>query len=227
MNACLDPAVNRFKELGDRQEEFRKALVAYRNLYSFLSQIIPFQDSDLEKLYSYIRFLLTKLPKRSGPVYNFEDEVTLQYYRLQKISEGSIELKVGEKAPISGPISVGTGIVRGVKIKLSRLIDILNERFGTAFKLGDQLFFDSIREDALADPDLRQAALVNTLENFRYVFKKAIEDLFIDRMEQNEEITAKFLNEKQFREVVIQNLLEQVYEQIRSENQQPEPSTST
>ena len=65
MNACIDPAVNRFKQLDeDTQEEFRGWLTAYRNLYAFLSQVIPFQDSDLEKLYSYIRFLLTKLPKR-------------------------------------------------------------------------------------------------------------------------------------------------------------------
>ena len=69
MNACIDPAVNRFKKLDeDKQEEFRGWLTAYRNLYAFLSQVIPFQDSDLEKLYSYIRFLLTKLPKRNmGP----------------------------------------------------------------------------------------------------------------------------------------------------------------
>ena len=218
MNACLDPAVNRFIQLADKQEEFRKALAAYINLYSFLSQIMPFQDADLEKLYSYTRFLITKLPKRSGPVYNFENEVTLQYYRLQKISEGSIELKAGEKAPVHGPTSVGTSAAQGVKIKLSRLIDILNDRFGTAFKPGDQLFFDSIREDAAANPDLRLSALVNTKENFGYVFKQALQDLFIDRMDQNEEITAKFLNEKDFRDIVSKSLLEEVYEQIRSEN---------
>lgn len=52
MNACLDPAVVRFKQLEeDAREEFRGWLTAYRNLYSFLSHIIPFQDSDLEKLY--------------------------------------------------------------------------------------------------------------------------------------------------------------------------------
>jgi hypothetical protein len=44
-----------------------------------------------------------------------------------------------------------------VEIELSKLIDILNERFGTEFKPGDQLFFDSICEDALADTNLRQA----------------------------------------------------------------------
>jgi hypothetical protein len=43
-------------------------------------------------------------------------------------------------------------------IELSKLIDILNERFGTDFKPADQLFLDSIREDAVADAGIRQAA---------------------------------------------------------------------
>ena len=222
MNACIDPAVNRYRELEEEvREEFRKTLVAYRNLYAFLAQIIPFQDSDLEKLYSYIRFLLTKLPRGDhGPVYNFDDEVALKFYRLQKISEGSIDLEPGKEEPVSGPTAVGTGIARGVEIELSKLIDILNERFGTEFKPGDQLFFDSIREDAVADTNLRQAAIANTMENFGYVFRKALEGLFIDRMEQNEEITAKFMNEKDFQATVTKHLLERVYKEIREEDAQ-------
>jgi len=219
MNACIDPAVRRYSELEDDvREEYRKTLVAFRNLYSFMAQVIPFQDTDLEKLYSYIRFLLTKLPRGDhGPVYNFDDEVILKYYRLQKIGEESIKLEDGKEGMVSGPTSVGTGVARGDEIELSKLIDILNERFGTEFRPGDQLFFESIREDAVADNSLRQAALANTMENFGYVFRKALEGLFIDRMDQNEEITAKFMNEDKFREAVSQHLLKEVYEQIRTE----------
>jgi type I restriction enzyme R subunit len=222
MNACIDPAVARYKQLDeDKGEEFRKVLVAYRNLYAFLSQVIPFTDSDLEKLYSYIRFLLTKLPRRDpGPAYDFDDEVTLKYYRLQKISEGAISFEKGKGAEISGPTSVGTGTSHEETIELSQLIDILNERFGTEFTPADQLFFDSILEDAVADNALRQAAVANTMENFSYVFLRALEGLFIDRMELNEEITAKFMNEKEFQDVVGQALLRQVYKQIRAEEGQ-------
>ena len=89
LNSYLDPAVDRFKALEEEeQENFKKTLISYKNLYSFLSQIIPFHDSDLEKLYAYGRFLLTKLPRKDfGPKYEFDDEVALKYYRLQKISE--------------------------------------------------------------------------------------------------------------------------------------------
>ncbi len=220
MNACIDPAVNRFEELDEeKQEEFRKVLVAYRNLYAFLSQIIPFYDTDLEKLYSYIRLLLPKLPKRdSGPAYYFNEDVDLKYYRLQKVREGSIDYTPGSGGEISGPVEVGSGIARGEKIELSQLIDLINDRFGTDFKPADQLFFESIREDATADPELRQAAMANTMENFGYVFLKSLEGLFIDRMDQNEEITAKFMNDKAFQDVVGKHLMKQVYDKIRSES---------
>lgn len=218
MNACLDPAATRFKALDEeKQEEFRKVLVAYRNLYAFLSQVISFRDSDLEKLYAYIRFLLRKLPRRrGGPEYDFEGEVALQYYRIQKISDGTIVLQSG--GTVDGPTDVGTAAGDGPSVPLSQLIGVLNERFGTDFKPADQLFFDSIKEDALADNGLRQVAMANTMENFGYVFLKALEGLFIDRMEQNEEITAKYMNDKDFKDTVGKHLLKQVYEKMREDN---------
>jgi len=143
--------------------------------------------------------------------------VALKYYRLQKISEGSIVLEKGKGGEVTGPTAVGTGSGEEVKIELSQLIDLLNDRFGTDFKPGDQLFFDSIREDAVSDSYLREAAMANTMENFGYAFRKQLESLFINRMDQNEEITAKFMNEKEFKEAVGTYLLKRVYDQIRAE----------
>lgn len=219
MNAILDQAVERYKDMPDEeQEEFKSLLVAFRNLYAFLSQIIPYQDSDLERIYTYARFLLTKLPRRSnGPAYQLDDEVRLKYYRLQKISEGSIDLESGEAQPLSGPTDVGTGSVHEELIQLSKLIDLLNERFGTRFTLADQLFFDQVREEAVANDTLRKAALVNTLDDFKYVFDKELETLFIERMEGNEEIFAKLMNDDDFRNVAARHLLRQVYHKIRTE----------
>ena len=59
-------------------------------------------------------------------------------------------------------------------------------------------------------------AQANTMENFGYVFLKALEDLFIERMSQNEDITARFMNDADFKRIVGQHLLKQVYEQINA-----------
>lgn len=49
--------------------------------------------------------LLAKLSKGDrGSVYNFEDDIALKYYRLQKISEGSIQLEAGKKFPVYLPV---------------------------------------------------------------------------------------------------------------------------
>jgi len=221
INACLDPAVGRFGQLDEEgKDEFRGLLNTFRNLYGFMAQVIPFQDSDLEKLYAYARFLGAKLPPRSdGPRFVIDDEVALKFYRLQKISDGSIPLDQGENVPVTGPTAVGTSKSKDEQIELSRIIDRLNERFGTEFTQADELFFHQIREEALADVELRQAATANTLENFRFVFVKALEGLFIDRMEQNEDLFAKYMNDADFKKLVSEHLLRQVYQQIREEQE--------
>ena len=61
MNAALDPCVARFKELQQEKTEeaelWRGKLLAFCSLYGFLSQIIPYQDTDLERLYVFLRHL--------------------------------------------------------------------------------------------------------------------------------------------------------------------------
>ena len=219
MNSILDKGVSRFVELDDTEkEDFRSTLVSFRNLYSFLSQIIPFSDTDLEKLYTYLKFLHTKLPRRDkSQSLDLDDDVELKYYRLQKISEGSIPLVAGEETPVYGPSDAGGGQKELELEELSTIIDHVNERFKTDFTKADELFFDSVREDAVNDENVRNAAKVNTLDGFSYVFNKKIEDLFVDRMEQNEVLTSKFLNDGDFKKVVSDYLMKQVYEKIREE----------
>ena len=67
----------------------------------------------------------------------------------------------------------------------------------------------------MADSEIRDAAKANSLENFGYVFSKALEGLVINRMEQNEEITARFLNNADFQSVVGEFLKRKVYESAR------------
>jgi len=219
MNAALDPAVDRFQALQEENEDeaelWRGKLFAFRNLYGFLSQIIPYQDTDLERLYTFLRHLASKLPKRrGGPRYNFDDEVKLEYYRLQKISEGSISLKEGQAKPLDGPQEVGSGLLHEEPVALSRLIDLVNDRFGTDFTEADQLFFDQIVEAAMTDANLRQAAKVNPEDKFSLVFNNLLETLFIERMDQNEEIFARYMNDPAFQNIIAHHLATEVYRRL-------------
>ena len=220
MNAALDPAISRFivlqKDDEDEAELWRGKVQAFRNLYGFLSQVIPYQDSDLERLYVFLRHLAAKLPRRrSGPAYQFDDEVRLEYYRLQKISEGSISLAGGDAHVLDGPTEVGSGAVHEESVPLSQLIDVVNERFGTDFNQADQLFFDQIVEAAMSDDGLRQAAAVNPEDKFELVFRNLLERLFVERMDQNEEIFVRYMNDQPFQQLVSEWLASQAYQRLR------------
>jgi type I restriction enzyme R subunit len=220
MNAALDPAVERFTELRkeneEEAEEWRSKVGAFRNLYSYLSQIIPYQDSDLEQLYTFLRHLSNKLPRRStGQDYQFDDEVRLEYYRLQKISEGSIDLgEPDEKPTADGPTETGTGKVHEDSVALSRLIDQINERFGTDFTESDQLFFDQLVEEAMSYDSLQQAAKTNPRKKFALIFEDFLETLIVERMDQNEEIFARWVGDKDFRKLVDSWLTDQTYRRL-------------
>ena len=218
MNSILDKAVSRFIPKPDRErEDFRSTLISFRNLYAFLSQVIPFQDSDLEKLYTYLRFLQYKLPKRNqASLYNIEGDVFLKYYRLQKISEGSIKLEKGKPGAVPGPTEVGSAAEKE-DVELSKVIEVLNERFKTQFTLADELFFDSLKEAAAHDAKVREAAVANPVDAFSFVLDKRMNDVVVDRVDQNEEIASRFLNDPEFKKTVMKVFTKQIWERIRKE----------
>lgn len=225
MNALLDTVVHRFGEREEHeQEEFRGQLTAYRNLYAFLSQIIPYQDSELEKLYAFVRNLIAKLPPPGdGQAFALDDEVALRYFRLQQMTEGSIELGKGYADALKGPTDVGTSRVAEEPVTLSSLVDKLNERFGTDFNEADQLFFDQIRATAEGNEQIVEAARANNLGDFSSYLERALDELFIDRMEGNEEIFSRIMTDKAFRSAAHEHLAFEIFRRVR----EGQPSSGT
>jgi type I restriction enzyme R subunit len=218
LNRFIDPAIERFKtKPEEEQEEFKSTLTSYIRTYSFITQIAPFQDVGLHKLYVYGQFMLRKLPRRvDGGSISLEDDIALEYYKMEKKSEGSISLQMGEESPLKGVTHGGTG--RGGEESLSSLSEIiqtLNNRFGTEFSQADQLFFEQIEEEMVQDDDLYQQGKSNTMENFEFVFNEKFFDKIIDRMELNQEIFARIMDDAKFQETVKSHLLKSVYERIR------------
>ena len=103
---------------------------------------------------------------------------------------------------------------------LSQLIDIVNERFGTDFNQADQLFFDQIVEAAMGDEGLRQAAAVNPEDKFELVFRNTLERLFVERMDQNEEIFVRYMNDQPFQRLVNDWLASQAYQRLRQKDEE-------
>jgi type I restriction enzyme R subunit len=214
--SIVDKAVPRFEALlPEQREDFRAKVAAFRSLYGFLSQVIPFQDTDLEKLYTYLRFLEIRLPQSGSPVYDFDDDVQLRYYRLQKISEGRIALEEGRTGELKGPTEIGTGKPPTQETELSTVIDLVNDRFGTSFTKTDELVFEQAKRDAEADADLQQASAVNQIDTWKFLFDRKFEDLLIDRLKRNPEVVSWALSDPERLKMIRDLYAAEVYDACR------------
>src|SRR5215467_3173347 len=224
MQKHLQPAVDRFRGIADEnaKQEFRDWLVAYVKVYSFLSQIIPYGDPDLEMLYSYGRFLLPHLPSdREQVAVKFGDEVELQYYRLQPIYAGPIDLKQGDAQGVKSPTEVGTAEAKEEKAPLSKIIEVLNERFGTQFNEEDRLFFQQIKERACKNEHVIRTALANPLDRFEMGIRKLIEDLMIERMGENDKIVTRYMGDRNFQAAAYPILAREIFDAVRENTSTP------
>ena len=218
LEAALQPARDRFTELNDEdQTEFRDRLQAFVSLYVFLSQIIPYGDSEQERLSSFGRALLPHLrPERDGDAINLGDDVELAYYRLQRVSSGAISLGEGDGGFVVSPTEVGTGDPEEDTAPLSEIIKRLNERFGTEFTDEDRLFFEQVKERAVRNEHVRQTALANSLDKFSLGIRDEIGKLMTERMGENDALVTRYLSDKDFQNVAFEVLAREIFEEVET-----------
>lgn len=225
LNSYVDPAVERFKALPTEkddamgtitnQDDFKNTLQTFTRTYSFLTQIMPFSDVDLEKLFTYGRFLLKKLPRTSqNDKFKLGDEVSLEYYRLQKVAEQSILMESQSVYELEGGGQAGIRLTKEEEANLSEIINVLNKKFHTEFNTADKLLFDQIEEEMVMDEKLALQAKSNTIDNFKFGFEEMLLDKFISRMEQNQDIFTKMMDDKEFGDVVRSYMLKKVYDRL-------------
>jgi type I restriction enzyme R subunit len=220
--ALLAPAVERYSAKAEaEQDEARDVLDQYVRAYSFLSQVVDFGDIGLEALYLASRALLSLLPSDRGGRLDLGAEVELTHLRIERTSEGSItpDKGVGELHAIysgQGPEA------EEQKEHLSRIVEVLNERFGTLLGSADQLFFDQMEASWLADDQLVDQARANPLDNFRLVFADKFISTMVARMDDNEDLFKRVLDDREFQAAVMEHYLRRVFEQARA----PDPRSS-
>lgn len=224
LNAALDPAVDRFTALEEEpRETWRGQLGAFCKLYSFLGQIVPFSDVDLEKRFVFGKMLLKKLPAKgdSSPKVVLGDDVALHYYRLEKQAEGDILLAADGTQALYGPSATGTGKAKDDTEKLSTLIGLVNDRFGTDFDAQDLI--DGVTEQLVADAAMQQAAQVNDRANFEYVGGPAFEGALIDRHSEHGRFIDGVFSDTEVLKFLKSKVLDEVYKQLTRQRLQNGP----
>ena len=216
LNPILDAAVDRFKEelSEETQDQFKSLTTKFIRTYSFVLQIGPFTDVDLHKLYVYLSYLLRKLPKKPNERLYLADDVALEYYRNEKVFEGNIELEKKGNVDLEPQQHAGGGAAEDEKERLTSIIDRMNERFGTEFSPQDKLSRDQLVEDMVQDPELRERAKNNSIDNFAFSYEDKFMDFLIDRMTDRNFYQKMMENEEQ-RRFLMNEMKEEVYQRLR------------
>lgn len=196
-------AENTFKECKkekDRLEIFKKDLGSFVRFYEFMSQIVEYEDRDLEKLSLYARHLRPLLQEKNVQEDDVDlDNVVMSHYRLSRIREQHIKLQEdAADYKLEPGNDVGTAKPKDKKEAfLSHILERLNELFITdnltdkdmvnyAFAVRDKLSENQTVMTQIANNTREQAMLGD--------FPKAIDDAVMDSNEAQHEMMMQYLS---------------------------------
>jgi len=148
---------------------FKGDMGAYLRLYTFLSQIFDYGNTDIEKRWIFFKRLLPLLEfgrEREGIDLS---KVVLTHHKLKHLGQRPLPLSEGESPRLDPLSEVGGGSVQEKeKALLAEIIEKLNGLFGADTTDQDQLVYVNhvIKGKLLESATLRQQAANNTKEQF-------------------------------------------------------------
>jgi type I restriction enzyme R subunit len=193
----LQPILDRVIEnwnnrVENEREDFRGRLKSYFRLYGFISQLITFTDTDLEKLYVFTKNLNRKLPPRDNKMpYEIRDAVDLDSFRIQQTFKGKIALEKanGEVKPASTDV---TPMKESEKDLLSNIIKTLNETYGINITGEDKIDVEKMLRKHQENQALKDVMVGNnTEEDKKFKSDQVIEALLMDFYKTKTELYKK------------------------------------
>jgi type I restriction enzyme R subunit len=197
--ANTDQSLTECKTEQSALELFKKDLATFVRFYEFISQIVDYDDKELEKLSIFARHLGPKLNETNID----EDEldlgdVALSHYRLSKIKQQSLQLASEAAEGLQPGSGLGTGKARDKQEEfLSQIIERLNEVFaGDGLSEADMLSYavtikEKVKENHRVITQIanntREQALLGDLP-------KAVEEAILDSNEAQQKQMMKLLS---------------------------------
>ncbi len=211
LHNILSPVVNVFRQKSKKEQvEFKKTMRRYQNIYTFLSQLIPFSDINLEKLFIFNKFVNKKLPTINNPLpFSVLQDVDIDSYKIVK--KGKKEIKIESEGELK-PISAGAGgYTPDINAKLSKIINDLNDAFGTDFTDDSKVFLGRVKDSLLEDKELKNKIEHNSKENVKVIFPKYLDRELSKLLNNNMNFYKRIVDNEELRKKIESALFELVY----------------
>lgn len=212
LQARIAPAVDRYrlrrrtaKEEGDKValdalDIFRKDLASFVRTYEFLSQIIEYGDSDLEKRNVFYKHLMPWLKSENENEPIDLSSVELTHYRLNDLGKRAIPLKENQAEYKLTPLSeLGTAHPQDpIMAPLSELVAQLNELFAGDLTDADLITYAHHISSKMLESDvLAKQAASNTKEQFALGdFSNVFMDTLIEGLDNYQSMAEQVLNQE-------------------------------
>lgn len=200
LHAQLKPAADRWQDLDEEDaQQFRKDLVSFLRLYDFLSQIIPYNDDELEKLYVFGKNLMPRIVEHgSSSILELDSDVRLTHYRLQKLGEQKLNLEDGQVEKLSPAGETGSGNSKtDEELRLAEIVGKMNDLFAGELTDADFIGYVKTMEGKLLENEqLEEQAANNSEEQFALGdFKEIFSSTVIDGMDAHNSIAKQLLSD--------------------------------
>ncbi len=205
LHALLDQSSAVFRDdlEEEQQADFRAKVKTYVRLYIFLSQIVPFENPYLERLYIFLNHLQNKL-RGDTPVdlaKGVLDNIDMDSYRLQLESTTNVVLEQGEDLkPI--PTEMRGSISEPEIDKLSNILQTFNDRYGTEFEDADKVrqMAENIAEDVAKNDELISSIQHSDEQNARITSDKIVGEELLKHITTNFDLYKLYSDNKEFKE---------------------------
>ncbi|WP_196600165.1 type I restriction endonuclease subunit R [Pectinatus frisingensis] len=221
LKAAITPAVDRYNALTQEQKDtFKTTLSRFNRIYAFITQVCRMFDKDIHMFSVYAKFLYTQLPKESSEKIHIDDKVLLEYYKLEKGFQGTIQLEPSEQGFHS--ITGNAGHKERKKDPLTELIQQINTKYGTDFTQMDKVLLQ-IESDYAAKEEWQGYAQHNDFKTFMLLFNKEFPNLAVERYKQNDEFFVKMFSEPDMMKQVAGTIGGILYDRLRMSYEYPLP----
>jgi type I restriction enzyme, R subunit len=215
INSEMDTIAKRVNELKERElDELRSLLFEYLKKYAFISQIITYTDTNLEKLYVFLRILVKKIKiERTELPKEVLDKIDLESIKIPRTSQGSISLEAGgEKLE---PMGDGrSGLNDEETDFLSRILKEVNDRFGTEFTNEDRVILNDLSMRLLGNKKLKGTIQNNAPDAAMIRYKKMYKDEKVKMLNQHYDLYEKLDQNKEVDEHVMEKIFEFVVKKL-------------